>query len=43
MFFDYFSKMGKTVFDLYKGNMIFYSFFSVFAFKQAKEQLFFQV
>ena len=29
--------MVKTVFDLNRGNKLFFSFFLVFAFKQAKE------
>ena len=35
--------MVKTVFDLYRENYFLGGFSSVFAFKQAKEQILFQV
>ena len=43
MYIFYFPKMGKTVFDLHNGKLIFSSFSFVFAFKQAKEHILFLV
>ena len=41
----FFQKMGKTVFDMCKGNIVlfYFSFLSVFTFEQAKEHILFQV